>query len=302
MKKLSLIIIAICLFAGSLASASETVWLTDFELAKATAKIEDKNLLVNFTGSDWCYWCKKLKKEVLGKLDFTNEIKEKFILVEIDFPENLKQSQDIKDQNEKLSNTYNIDGFPTILLIDDQGKPYAKTGYIEGGVNNYLKHLDQFELVKNKRDECFAAAEYAKGTVRAGFLDEALTLLDENGINTGYSNLIKEIMELDSQNKAGLKQKYEYLAAKQGLNQILNSVSITDDYRTGAKQIDNLIQKVQSSKEIVQELYIIKANLFMSYDEDIELVKDTLLMAYQAYPNSKDGKDIKDYLAQIVEE
>jgi len=124
--------------SGSEAHAS---WMTDFDAAKAKAKAEDKPMLVDFTGSDWCGWCIKLDKEVFSKAAFKDYASENLILVEIDFPKSKKQSAELKAQNEALAEKYGIRGFPTILVMDGEGKVMERTGYRRGGPEKYVEHL-----------------------------------------------------------------------------------------------------------------------------------------------------------------
>ena len=117
-------------------------WHTDFEAAKKMAEQEGKDLLVNFTGSDWCGWCIKLRKEAFDQEAFRKGAKDLFVLVELDFPrDRSKLSKETREQNEQLKNRFEIRGFPTILLCDAQGRPYARTGYQPGGGTNYVDHL-----------------------------------------------------------------------------------------------------------------------------------------------------------------
>jgi thioredoxin-related protein len=119
-------------------------WITDFEKAKQTAQAQGKDLLIDFSGSDWCGWCIKLDKEVFSKEAFVHEAEKKFVLVLIDFPNDTSgQSQALQAQNERLSKQFSVEFFPTILLADSSGKPYATTGYQEGGPTAYLEHLKQ---------------------------------------------------------------------------------------------------------------------------------------------------------------
>jgi len=115
-------------------------WLTDLDEAKKVAAKEKKDILVDFTGSDWCGWCIRLKKEVFDQPEFA-EASKKFVLVELDFPRGKKQSPEVKAKNEALAKHYAISGFPTILLLDAQGEVYAQAGYQEGGAKKYLELL-----------------------------------------------------------------------------------------------------------------------------------------------------------------
>ena len=132
-------------------SAAEGLWQTDFKAAQAKAKQEKKYLLVDFTGSDWCGWCIKLHNEVFDKEPFKAEAPKQFVLVELDFPHEKEQSDELKKQNKELSEKYNIEGFPTVLLLDAEGQVIARTGYREGGPEDYLKQLAEFPKIYRER-------------------------------------------------------------------------------------------------------------------------------------------------------
>lgn len=125
------------------ASDDHSAWMTDFEAAKAKAKAENKPMLVDFTGSDWCIWCIKLDEEVFSKQAFKDYAKENLILVELDFPRKKAQSDELKEQNRALAEKYGIRGFPTILILDGEGEVIEKTGYRRGGPEKYVLHLQE---------------------------------------------------------------------------------------------------------------------------------------------------------------
>ena len=121
--------------------ASNLEWKTDFDQAKALAKSEQKYLLINFTGSDWCPWCVKLRTEVFQTPEFKQFVDSKLVLMEADFPRSKPQPADLKAQNRRLAGDYGIEGFPTVLILNPQGEVIAKTGYRRGGSVAYVDHL-----------------------------------------------------------------------------------------------------------------------------------------------------------------
>jgi thioredoxin-related protein len=123
------------------ATADVFKWETDMEVAKKRAKDEKKDILADFTGSDWCGWCIKLKKEVFDQPEFQEYAKKHLIMLELDFPHNKQLPAKEKEQNQKLAEEYKIEGYPTILLINSKGKEVARTGYQEGGPAKYVEHL-----------------------------------------------------------------------------------------------------------------------------------------------------------------
>ena len=113
--------------------------------ALAKAKAEGKLVYACFSGSDWCYWCKKLEKEVLSDPLFVTGVMDDYVLVFIDSPENKALLSDrAKAENEKLTKKYGIRGFPTALILDGDGKKVGETGYRQGGAAEYVKHLKSF--------------------------------------------------------------------------------------------------------------------------------------------------------------
>jgi protein disulfide-isomerase len=129
---------------------SETAWLTDFDQAKKEAAETKRPILMNFSGSDWCGWCIRLSGEVFSKEDFQKYAKEKLILFMADFPARKAQADELKKQNNELAKQYGVRGFPTVLILDAEGKVLARTGYRSGGVQAYVKHLDSLLEEKEK--------------------------------------------------------------------------------------------------------------------------------------------------------
>ena len=107
-------------------------WQTDYRKALEMAKSQNKRVLLDFTGSDWCGPCIELRKRVFSRPQFQAYAEKNLILVEIDYPQRKKQSAELKQQNEKLSHQYGIDekGFPTVVLLDPAGTVVREfTGY-----------------------------------------------------------------------------------------------------------------------------------------------------------------------------
>lgn len=121
-------------------------WETDLETAKKRAKDEHKTILADFTGSDWCGWCIKLKKEVFDQPEFQDYAKKHLVMLELDFPRKKELPPKEKEQNEKLSKDFKVDGYPSVLLLNARGKELGRTGYQAGGPAKYVEHLK--ELLK----------------------------------------------------------------------------------------------------------------------------------------------------------
>ena len=143
MKKAAMALIAGWALAS--ASAAELPWMTDLPKAQAKAKEEKKLVMLDFTGSDWCGWCIKLNKEVFSTPDFAEYAKKNLVLVEVDFPRAKKLSEEQKKANEALQTKYAIEGYPTIIVLDGEGKKVGQLGYQPGGPKAFTAELDKLK-------------------------------------------------------------------------------------------------------------------------------------------------------------
>jgi len=143
--KRSLFCWIVCFFISAFHLQGATAeWLTDLPTALAKAKAENKSVLIDFTGSDWCGWCMRLKKEVFDQPEFAAYAEKKLILVELDFPNKKRQSAELKAANAKLAQKYNVKGFPTIYILDADGKTIGQSEYRPGGAAKYVANLEKF--------------------------------------------------------------------------------------------------------------------------------------------------------------
>lgn len=116
-------------------------WSTDLEKALAKAKAENKSVLVEFTGSDWCPPCIAMRKNVFSKKEFVDAASKKFILVELDFPIGDKA---LAEKNQPLAEKYKIEGYPTVVLLTPEGKEFTRFFASEyPKTEEFLKHLDE---------------------------------------------------------------------------------------------------------------------------------------------------------------
>ncbi len=118
----SLTVGAAALTASAFATTPEG-WSADLEKAFEEAKRENKNLLVEFTGSDWCPPCIAMRKNVFTKKEFIERASKSFILVELDFP---NSDPELKKKNQQHLGKYRVDGFPTVILFDSAGKEFSR--------------------------------------------------------------------------------------------------------------------------------------------------------------------------------
>lgn len=144
------VLVTAAVFAVGAHAASE--WHDDFPKALERAQQENKFVLVDFSGSDWCGWCIKLDEEVFSKKAFKDYAKENLVLVLLDFPRRKELSKKIREQNEGLLKKYGVRGFPTVLILNPKGEVVGQTGYRRGGAEAYVAHLKELiEAAKAKQ-------------------------------------------------------------------------------------------------------------------------------------------------------
>ncbi len=189
------------------ATSTPDGWTDDFDAAKAQAKSEGKLLLVDFSGSDWCGWCKKLDKEVFATSEFLGGVTNDYVLVMIDSPSNKSLlSEKAKEQNPKLARKYKVSGYPTVLIMDCEGEVVEKTGYRRGGPQPYVEYLQGVK--KSAAGFIALSAEIAKlkegDPARLAKIDKFLSGLDNEQLES-RAKLADELLANDPDGKYAAK-------------------------------------------------------------------------------------------------
>ena len=127
---------------GLTAGAQQLEWFTDAQVALDRAKQENKEVLLDFTGSDWCGWCMKLKSEVFDQPEFAQYARANLVLVEVDFPRHKLLDPAQKQANYRLADAFGITGYPTIVILNQNGQVIGRTGYRPGGPSTFNAELD----------------------------------------------------------------------------------------------------------------------------------------------------------------
>ncbi len=151
MKKISYsVILILMMMAGSVFAGRESCcknvvssarWVTSFQQAKQLSAQKGLPIFAVFTGSDWCPYCIKLRQEVFSKPEFQNFVKDKFILLKIDFPKNKCLSAETLQQNRTLAKRYEVKMLPEVMILDSKGNFILKSGYRKGGCKTYIAFL-----------------------------------------------------------------------------------------------------------------------------------------------------------------
>ena len=132
--------------------SNDLVWYNDLNKAVPISIKNDKPLLLFFTGSDWCGWCMRLKKEVFNYPEFKEWTDSNVVLVELDFPRRKKIDSIILNQNRELARIFGVSGYPTVWLVKPQILESSKVnflklgklGYVAGGPEKWISVAQKF--------------------------------------------------------------------------------------------------------------------------------------------------------------
>ena len=252
-KSTTLATLAFALLAILPAAAAPT-WLTDLDEAKKVAAKEKKDILVDFTGSDWCGWCIKLKKEVFDLPAFEVATK-KFVLVELDFPNKKPQSDEVKAKNRAAQQKYGITGFPSILLMDAQGEVYARTGYQAGGPEKYVAHLQELTKQNTPEGKKALAAEAkvaseagAKRAAASAKVKAAIEAKDFAAGSVAYDEMFGAV---SGPQKAMLNMNKAILSLRIDADNKERALKLIDAALVDAAGNESLVTRIQADREKV---------------------------------------------------
>jgi thiol-disulfide isomerase/thioredoxin len=192
------LLLALTLLAAVVAQAAP-VWLTDLDAAKAQGVKENKPVLVDFTGSDWCPPCKQLHKVVFQSAEFA-AVASKYVLVELDYPKAKPQAEELKAKNREWQQKFGITGFPTVLLIDPKsGDVFGKTvGFGGQTAKEYLQKLASFKntpegRVALEKEGKEKSARSARSRELGKKIDEAIAAKDFKAAETALGEMYEDV-------------------------------------------------------------------------------------------------------------
>ena len=207
---------------AALVPAWAAEWMTDLEAAKAKAAAENKAVLVDFTGSDWCGWCIRLRQQVLDTPAFEQYAKDKFVLMEVDLPQNPKFDPALRARNEQIAQQYAVSGFPTVMVLSPKGE-------VVGGFNGFLPTVQavskQLEAALTTAD-LLKQAETQQGAQQLDSLVKAYRSLPEK-MQANARSLRQRIIALDPQDTTGIGRVQKIEDERAALQDALSAAQST---------------------------------------------------------------------------
>lgn len=199
-------------------------WMTDLEAAKTKAAAENKAVLVDFTGSDWCGWCIKLKKDVFSTPEFEKFAADKFVLVEIDVPrdKSIVGGPEQYAKNAALCEQYGVDGFPTIMVMTPAGE--IAGGFV-GGADMQIATASLDAAYANVKT--LVAAQSLQGVEKAKALMTVYKGMGDDFADARKS-LRSRIAEADTENATGIQDEVKAEAQLDEIKQKLQAVEEGD--------------------------------------------------------------------------
>lgn len=184
--------------------ASAADWITGFPRARKIAEQENKLILADFTGSDWCTFCIQLRKEILDNPDFLQIAEPQFVFLEVDLPKRTDFDTELRKHNNQLTEQYGVGGFPTVLILTPQGE-------VVGGFCGMLKGVDEaLSRLKTAGDnaEHLKKAKQLSGAAKAKELYAVYkTLPREKSFAKTRLKLREELLACDTGNITGIQDE-----------------------------------------------------------------------------------------------
>ncbi|PAZ04556.1 MAG: hypothetical protein CAK86_05335 [Opitutia bacterium AMD-G1] len=248
-------ILSLLLLATVTAQAKVT-WLTDLDAAKAKGVKENKPVLVDFTGSDWCPPCVQLHKVVFQSAEFA-AVASKYVLVELDYPRNKPQSAEVKAKNREWQQKYAVNSFPTVLLLD------AKSGEVFGRVGGFggqtaKEYLDKLASFKNtpegkaalEQEQKSTADRSAKSRLLGQKIDAAIKGKDFKAAEAALDEMFADVAGPRKAvlpfNKARVLIMIDPTAKEQALKYIDEAIALTAGDETLGKPFKAFREKIAS--------------------------------------------------------
>jgi thioredoxin-related protein len=272
------------------------LWLEDYNAALKAASATGKFILVDVTGSDWCPPCQQMEAEVFTRPTFA-AVADKYVLLRLDYPRQIVQSEKLKTQNKQLADKYPFDGVPAYFMLDAQGQAFGKyTGYLPGGVTAFAALTQTFEKQKPVLEQLAASIKAAgAGSDRAKAEDALYQQAEAWNLEWRYSDLPLKVIQDDKDGQAGLKPRYQvYNAYHRLLTTWANS-----DFKQAVEAFSKLADQAQTWPGLAQKILFTKGMVQLNALGDELKARDTFRAVRALAADSETGKQAAEMLDQL---
>lgn len=282
-------------------------WLNNIDKGIEQAKKDNKLVLVEFTGSDWCPPCKALKKDVFPSPEFQKIADKSLVLVELDFPRQKEISDEQKKYNGEMAKKYAITGYPTVYLLNNEGTPvWVRVG--GGDKDDYLKELQ--DGIKNATiiTESLTAAKAASGIEKAKLLDKAYKAMSAD-MQKSNAALAEEIVTQDKEDTLGYgkakkdqdTKQAEENASKEFFQTVISPLIAEEKYDDCVAKIKEYAAKPELSKATKQTLYLQGLFAILMQKGDIDAALEAMKEGAAIDPESEIAKQAPAVIKHIQE-
>lgn len=244
---------------------------------------------------------------VFSREAFRERATNHFELVTVDFPRDKSgQSDEVQRQNAELLQRYPVAGYPTIYLLDSEARPYARSvGYGGQDVEGYLALLESQRKIRLDRDEAFARAAELEGVERARELNRGISLLDRSFVFPHYASVVEEILELDPDNGAKLREVWEgpftqhvLAVGEVEIREALEGHGAAGEWDELVVRATELLETYGKYPELAQLAYFTRAVAYLESGRTESGVAD-LKRAHAEVATSELAKTIESFLADL---
>lgn len=280
-------------------------WLNNIDKGIEQAKKDNKLVLVEFTGSDWCPPCKALKKDVFPSPEFQKIADKSLVLVELDFPRQKEISEEQKKYNGEMAKKYAITGYPTVYLLNNEGAPvWVRVG--GGAKDEYLQELQ--DGIKNATTitEGLAAAKAASGIEKAKLLDKVYKAMSDD-LKTSNAAMAEEIIALDKEDTLGYgkakkaedAERAEETASMEFFQKTISPLLTQEKYDDAIAKIKEYAAKPELSKATKQQLHMQGISAILMQKGDIDAAIEAMKEGVAIDPESELGKQAPKIIKHI---
>lgn len=237
----------------------------DYEAAMAYAVEIDLPVMLVFTGSDWCGWCKLMDKEVFAKPEWSEYAKETIVQVWLDFPrDKALVPEKYRDQNDALKSKYGIRGYPTYIILDSSGNQVGRLGAGRDKTPaSFSAELDKVLIMTASGMKAYAGKMQAEDAAKVmsafdtynaanskvAALEERLALAKEEAAEA--KAVLDNVMEASKVNALSGEDKAKYAEAQETLADAAAALESWMKKNARTKQTPELREEYEGLKKAV---------------------------------------------------